>query len=255
MVSCAKVAVAVMEHQVEHVRHGYTQGSGRWGDGTTETLEMYNLVYTFPGGDRDCASAIITAWRTALQHTDYANALDAATFTGDMRQAFLASGLFEVYPIDEFVAQPGDVYLRRTATSGHTAMCISTVPDMLAEFMKNEHGTNLGGQVGDQTGWESYKRGYYDFPWDVILHYNGKADFEEDDMFTDEDREMLRAVYFELTDTSDPTGRGKTGTMGFKLKHMAGKQEQEMADISEIKEDVAEIKAAIVDDGEVGGTD
>ena len=149
---------------------------------------------------------------------------------------------------DGYIAQRGDVYLNE---GKHTAMCISAVPDMLAEFNINEKGTITGGQVGDQTGREGLRRAYYDFPWDGILAYNGKADTEdteEDDMFTDEDRGMLRTIFAAITNSDDPTGRGKEMEPLARIPWMAEKQEA-------MQEDIDEIKAAIVDDEAVGGTD
>ena len=84
---------------------------------------------------------------------------------------------------------------------------------------------------------------------------NAKLHGEEDDMFDDEARGMLRTIYAILTDRSDPTGRGKEMEPLARIPWFAAKQEQEMADVAEIKADVSEIKAAIVDDDAVGGTD
>ena len=47
--------------------------------------------------------------------------------------------------------------------------------DCLGEFSTSETG-GIYGQWGDQTGGESSIHGYYDYPWDGILHYNGGAD-------------------------------------------------------------------------------
>lgn len=237
MVRCANVAATIMEHLVDHNAHGYTQGAGRTGSGGTEPLEIDGITYVIALGDRDCSAAVIDAWKNAIWWTDYRGALDGATYTGNMRSVFVKSGLFEWHPMgDGYIAQRGDVYLKE---SRHTAMCISAVPDMLAEFLINENGTITGGRVGDQTGREGLRRAYYDFPWDGILVYNGKADTddtEEDDMFTDDDRAMLRTVYSLLTDDSDPTGRDKPGDVVFKVKWMAAKQEAMQESIDEIAE-------------------
>lgn len=171
---CADVAAALMEHLVSDPAHGYTQGSGRWGSGGYEVVEVEGTGYSVALGDRDCSSAVIDCWKTALLGTAYQGALDGATYTGNMRSVFVGSGLFEWRPMgDGYVAQRGDVYLNELS---HTAMCVSAVPDMLAEFSINELGTITGGQVGDQTGRESRVAGYYSFPWDGILAYNGGAD-------------------------------------------------------------------------------
>ena len=170
----ANVAATFHRRQVDDCRFGYTQGDGRWGSGPVEWWECEGVRAPFLVGDRDCSSSVIDCWREALRGSAYEGALDAATYTGDMRAAFVGSGLFEWHPMgDGYVAQRGDVYLNE---ANHTAMCQSAVPDMLSEYLSNEHGGIVGGQVGDQTGGESLMRPYYDFPWDGILAYNGKAD-------------------------------------------------------------------------------
>ena len=174
---CANVAATLMEHLVDDPAHGYTQGGGRWGSGGYEVVTVEGTGYSIALGDRDCSSAVIDCWRTALLGTDYQGALDGATYTGNMRSVFVGSGLFEWHPMgDGYIAQRGDIYLNEAS---HTAMCISSEPDMLAEFSINEMGTITGGQVGDQTGRESRVAGYYSFPWDGILAYNGGADGEK----------------------------------------------------------------------------
>ena len=182
---CANIAASLMEHLVDDPSHGYTQGSGRWGSGGYEVIEVEGTGFSIALGDRDCSSAVIDCWRTALLGTEYQGALDGATYTGNMESVFVNSGLFTWHPMgDGYIAQRGDVYLNEVS---HTAMCISSEPDMLAEFSINELGTITGGQVGDQTGRESRVAGYYDFPWDGILAYNGGADKkrEEDDPMAD----------------------------------------------------------------------
>lgn len=78
----------------------------------------------------------------------------------------------------DFSASRGDIYLNE---SNHTAMCLDGGwegyhgYDCLGEFALSETG-GIYGQSGDQTGGESYIHGYYDYPWDGILHYNGGAD-------------------------------------------------------------------------------
>lgn len=158
-----------MRHLCEHDWHGYDQ-SARWGDGEGYCdVVVDGVTYSVAQGDRDCSSAIIDAWRNTLKGTPYEGKLDGATYTGNMRSVFVASGLFEWKPMS-FTAQPGDIYLNE---ADHTAMCISAEPDLLAEFSINENGGITGGAVGDQTGRESRIGDYYNFPWDGILHYIG----------------------------------------------------------------------------------
>ena len=163
------VAAELMRHLCEHDWHGYTQGGGRWGDGEGMcAVDVDGQTYYVAQGDRDCSSAVISCWQAAGVDVQ-------ATYTGDMLAGFLATGLFEKQPLS-FTAQPGDIYLNY---ADHTAMCISTEPDLLGEFCINELGTTTGGAVGDQTGYEAYVHGYYDFPWNCILHYIGES---EDDL-------------------------------------------------------------------------
>ena len=175
MTNCANAAATIHAHLCNHEWHGYTQGNGRWGDGEGVcTVNVEGRTYTVAQGDRDCSSSDIDAWVQALKGTAYEGKLDAATYTGNMRAVFVGSCLFDWHPMgDGYIAKRGDIYLNE---SDHTAMCQSATPDMLSEFVINEHGGIVGGQVGDQTGDESHIRPYYDYPWDGILAYNGKAD-------------------------------------------------------------------------------
>ena len=182
MPNCANIAATLMEHLCEHDKHGYTQGAGRWGDPSAKCwVEVGGTRYGVNVGDRDCSSAVIDCWKQAIYWTAYRGALDAATYTGNMRSVFVGSGLFTWHPMtgalcdDGYIAQRGDVYLNE---STHTAMCVSAVPDMLAEFSLNENGGIIGGTVGDQTGRESSVSAFYvpSFGWDGVLAYNGRAD-------------------------------------------------------------------------------
>lgn len=175
MTNCANVAATLHDHLCVHWFHGYTQGGGRWGDGDGVcSIAIDGRTYSVEQGDRDCSSSVIDCWCRALEGTPYEGALNGATYTGNMRSVFVGSGLFAWHPMgDGYIAQRGDVYLNER---DHTAMCQTAVPDMLSEFCINELGGIVGGQVGDQTGNESHVRPYYDYPWDGILAYNGKAD-------------------------------------------------------------------------------
>lgn len=117
------------------------------------------------GGDRDCSSAVISAYQAAGLDVD-------ATYTGNMMDGFLATGKFEQWNCYNSVAQRGDIYLNH---DNHTAMCVDDGSggygyDALAEFSINEFGGITGGEVGDQTGSESSIRPFYDFPWNCTLH-------------------------------------------------------------------------------------
>lgn len=169
----ANIAATFMEHLCTCPDHGYSQEQ-RWGDRSLGICfpECEGKRGTFFKGDRDCSSAVIDAWQEALIGTEFEGALKGATYTGNMRDVFVSSGLFEWHDMS-FIAQRGDIYLDQDA---HTAMCTSPNPDMLAEFSIDENGGIKGGKPGDQTGRESLIRPYYADHWDGILHYNGKAD-------------------------------------------------------------------------------
>lgn len=180
-VSLGDIAATIHYDMCVDEANGYEQRPERWGGDSplgSKTIEIAGRRYTYRRGSYDCSSSVITAWRLALKGTPYEGRLDAATYTGDMRKVFLASGLFTA---DMKPAKRGDVYL---AESRHTAMCQDGGSDgvmgydCLSEFSRNEkHGASYG-QVGDQDGQESVVRPYYDDGWNTVLHYNGKADYD-----------------------------------------------------------------------------
>lgn len=170
MTAINEVAAQLMEHMCKCSSHGYTQGN-RWGDGGVETVMIDGKGYRIATGDRDCSSAVISAYKAALVGTKYEGLLDGATYTGNMRRVFVNSGLFEWKPMS-YIAQRGDIYLNEGC---HTAMCTNPNPDTLAEFCISENGT-IYGKVGDQTGRESYIHGYYNYPWNGILRWVGDGE-------------------------------------------------------------------------------
>ena len=178
MANRANIAATNMEHLCNCDLHGYSQGE-RWGDPSHGIcyVECEGHTSTFYAGDRDCSSAIIDSWQEALIGTPYEGSLGGASYTGNMLDAFVSSGLFEWHDMS-FTATRGDIYLN---IQDHTAMCLDAGweghydYDCLGEFSLSETG-GIYGQWGDQTGGESNIHGYYDYPWDGILHYNGGAD-------------------------------------------------------------------------------
>lgn len=254
----AHVAAMLHMHLVEHSWHGYTQGAGRWGDGEGVCKVVVDgVTHTLQQGDRDCASSVIEVWRQALIGTAYEGALDKATYTGDMKQVFLASGLFEW--VDVSKAKLGDVYLKpKTASEwGHTSICQGNGRN--SEFITNEKGASLGGKVGDQTGREGLIQDYWGFA-NGVLHYNGKADREWSDMATKE--EIQEAVWGKKIDgrradallalngsTSDPTGRGVNMNDHDHIKWIA-------ATLVDLRDEVRELRAALeVGEAKIGGTE
>ncbi len=169
--SCAAVAVKVHANMCNDNGFGYSWEE-RWGhSGDKVKYTVNGETFTINRGDYDCSSSTITAWKTAISKTKYAGKLDGATYTGNMRSVFVNSGLFEWKPMS-FLAKPGDLYLNE---ANHVAMCQTQTPDVLSEFSWGDNGA-YGNRRGDQSGNEASVHGYYDYPWDGILHYNGKAD-------------------------------------------------------------------------------
>lgn len=162
-------AAEVMYHMCTHDGnggHGYSQYN-RWGDGTNETIMLSDgSQVSIPNGDFDCSSAVITAWEAVLPGCS-----GDATYTGNMIEGFTSSGLFRWYNWDDdFELTTGDILLN---TVHHTAMCIAN-DFTLAQFSISEN-YSIGGQQGDQTGWESNVKPYfwYTYGWDGILRYIG----------------------------------------------------------------------------------
>lgn len=160
----------VMEHLVSHDGgggHGYSQAN-RMGDGTTETICLSDgTTVTIAGGDRDCSSAVVTALRAVGVNTF------GASYTGNMREQLLKTGLFGWRKMGVESAQRGDIYLNEKC---HTAVCVSpwgsARGDLLAQFSISEKGT-VTGTKGDQTGRESNIKAYYSYPWDGTLYWLG----------------------------------------------------------------------------------
>ena len=154
------IAVELMKHLVTCNSHGYSQIS-RWGDGSGKcNVQTGAGVYQVERGDRDCSSAIISAYEAA------GISCGGATYTGNMRRLMCGTGNFRWHPMSSgYIAQAGDVYLNE---ANHTAMCLSAEPDLLMEFSISEN-NSVDGKEGDQTGNESHIGAYYDYPWDGIL--------------------------------------------------------------------------------------
>ena len=178
-VNCAEVAAKIHQRMCDDDGFGYSWEE-RYGANTDKvTWVIEGRKYTLNRGDYDCSSSVITAWKMALQGTKYEGMLDGAITTHDMRSVFKASGLFEVWDTSSTYAVRGDVYLN---DQSHTAMCqdggTGDGPygkDMLSEFCWGDKGA-YGNKRGDQSGYEAYVHGYYDYPWNCTLHYNHKAD-------------------------------------------------------------------------------
>ncbi len=145
--SKAEGAVAWAVAIANNPAHGYDQAS-RWGP------------------DYDCSSLVISAWESVGVTVREAG----ASYTGNMRGAFLACGFKDVTQRVNLATgsgmQPGDVLLNYAA---HTAMVTGSGRIVAARI--NERNTTTGGAPGDQTGREITQQNYYNFPWDCVLRY------------------------------------------------------------------------------------
>ena len=169
-IDVAKVAAAIHADMCNDNDNGYSWSPRQGEDGKgIKKLIIDGREYQYDRGSWDCSSSTIYAWNEALKYTPYKNALRGASYTGNMRDVFVKSGLFEVKPVAP--APAGDLYLNEQY---HVAM--SQGNGKMSQFSINENGSAYGGMPGDQTGKEAYITSYYNYPWDIVLHYNGKAD-------------------------------------------------------------------------------
>lgn len=125
--------------------HGYSQAS-RWGP------------------DYDCSSFVIEAYEQAGVPVREAG----ASYTGNMRGAFIACGFVDVtYQCglsSGYGIQPGDVLLNYAA---HT--CIAVGGGKVANCRTDEGHP----QGGDQSGNEIRIQSYWNYPWNCVLRYKG----------------------------------------------------------------------------------
>ena len=161
-----EVAAAIHRRMVDDDRFGYSWEE-RYG-AIPETWDVMGKSVTVNVGDYECGTSCKTAWALALQGTPYEGCLDGYVYSMNARETFVGSGLFNWVSVDE--AQVGDIYLNE---ENHLAMCQGD--GMLSEFCWGDNGA-YGNRRGDQSGQEAYYHGYYSYPWDGCLHYNGKAD-------------------------------------------------------------------------------
>ena len=142
-------AIRWMEDIAKDDSHGYDQNF-RWGE----------------KGDYDCSAAVITAWDNAGVPVKKAG----ATYTGNLRKAFISSGFIDVTNKvnrnNGYAMERGDVLL---AEGKHTAMYCGDNKEVEASI--NEKGTATNGKPGDQTKKEFLIRKYRNYPWTHVLRY------------------------------------------------------------------------------------
>ena len=140
------------------------QNAIKWAVGiASDSSHGYDQAYRW-GPNYDCSSLVISAYEQAGARVKTAG----ATYTGNMRKAFIAKGFKDVTAkvnrSNGAGMRPGDVLLHER---NHTAMHIGN--GQIVQASGNERGGITGGQTGDQTGGEIHVRNYYNYPWDCVL--------------------------------------------------------------------------------------
>lgn len=122
--------------------------------------------------DYDCGHAVITAYQQAGVPVKDCG----ATYTGDMREAFLRAGFYDVTSdVDRVTGgrmRRGDVLLNE---ANHAAMYLGNGQ------LAHARGTDGHPEPGDQTGNEIRIQSYFNYPWDCVLRYPQESEDEEPD--------------------------------------------------------------------------
>lgn len=132
--------------------------------------DQWNRWDVRDGGECDCSSLVITA----LMECGFGVG-DAMT-THNMRYNLLANG-WKCVPVDG-KPQRGDILL---SDQHHVAVCLRD--NWIAQASIGNNGLVYGDDSGDQTGWETNTRTYYDYPWDVYMRYMGEQETDMPEIY------------------------------------------------------------------------
>lgn len=116
------------------------------------------------GPDYDCSSLVINAYEQAGVKVKEAG----ATYTGNMRAAFVKCGFKAIKYVKGMALKRGDVLLNE---KHHTLLYLGD--KKMVQASSNEKGGIYNGKTGDQTGREIYVGNFYEFSkgWDYVLRY------------------------------------------------------------------------------------
>lgn len=116
------------------------------------------------GPDYDCSSLVINAYEQAGVKVKEAG----ATYTGNMRSAFVKCGFKAIKYVKGMALKRGDVLLNE---NHHTLLYLGD--KKMVQASSNEKGGIYNGKTGDQTGREIYVGNFYEFSkgWDYVLRY------------------------------------------------------------------------------------
>lgn len=116
--------------------------------------------------DYDCSSLVIDVVnRSGIDVKKH-----GATYTGNLKQAFLQAGFKDVTDFVDLTngngLKKGDILLK---TGRHTEIYIGC--GLVVGATSDENGGVVGRKTGDQTGNEIRCRNYYNLPWGSVLRY------------------------------------------------------------------------------------
>lgn len=133
----------------------------------------YSQVSRWGNPDYDCSSFVITAFQQAGLKLREAG----ASYTGNMRSAFIACGFVDVTNSvglsSGYGIQAGDVLLNYSAHA-----CLAIGNGKVANCRTDEGNP----QGGDQSGNEIRIQNYWNFPWNCILRYKGKEQAQSNEL-------------------------------------------------------------------------
>lgn len=171
MLTRAEAAAEVMDHLIDHdSHHGYTQGSGRGGNGSFETLKLSSgEVVSFENGDLDCSEGVRRCYAAVgvLPFGYWASYM----WTGNEHSMLTSHGFVQIRVQDASAMKRGDVLYK----DGHTELYLgyrNGVPYQGGARI-NEKGTITGGRPGDQTGREVARSAYNRYQWTKAYRYMG----------------------------------------------------------------------------------
>jgi len=181
MISKVESATEWMERLAEDDSHGYSQAN-RWGP------------------DFDCSSAVIAAWEQAgVPVKQY-----GATYTGNMRDAFLRAGFKDVTASINLSTgsglHRGDVLLNYAS---HTCMYIGNGK------VVNVRSDDGHPEPGDQTGNEIRIQAYWNYPWNCVLRYPETIDTDDEPYDDDVIHPDHRRACYHLEYGDGCSGRGQ----------------------------------------------